>query len=96
MSPYASRKWWIISRQTGRYWILRKLESPPVVRSLRPEFPHKGIILDTETTGLNHRKEEIIGLIAFTFGDDGSIGDVIGIMAVCSSPANRSHERLRS
>lgn len=74
---------------TGRYRILRKLESRPVVGSLRPEFPHKGIILDTETTGLNHRKEEIIeiGLITFTFDDHGSIGDVIGIYGGLQQPS---------
>lgn len=73
---------------TGRYRILRKLESRPVVGSLRPEFPHKGIILDTETTGLNHSKEEIIeiGLIAFTFDDQGSIGDVTGIYGGLHQP----------
>lgn len=73
---------------TGRYRILRKLESRPVVRSQRPEFLLNGIILDTETTGLNHRKEEIIeiGLIAFTFDDQGSIGDVTGIYGGLQQP----------
>jgi DNA polymerase-3 subunit epsilon len=40
----------------------------------------RGVILDTETTGLNHRKEEIIeiGLIAFSFDQAGAIGDITG------------------
>lgn len=54
---------------TGRYRVLRKLESRAVAITIRPEFPLRGVILDTETTGLNHLKDEIIeiGIIAFTF-----------------------------
>ncbi len=51
----------------------------------------KGIILDTETTGLNHRKDEIIeiGLIAFTFDERGAIGDVTGIYGGLQQPSIR-------
>ncbi|MNR87227.1 DNA polymerase III PolC-type [compost metagenome] len=73
---------------TGRYRVLQKLEARPVARSLRSEFSLKGIILDTETTGLNHRKEEIIeiGLIAFTFNEHGVIGDVTGVYGGLQQP----------
>lgn len=74
---------------TGRYRILKKLEPRPVATSIRPEFPLKAVILDTETTGLNHRKDEIIeiGAIAFTYSDQGEIGDVTGVYGGLQQPA---------
>ncbi|OWV94178.1 3'-5' exonuclease [Rhizobium sp. R693] len=73
---------------TGNYRILRKLIPWPVVERARPEFPRQGVILDTETTGLNHRCDEIIeiGVIAFTFNDAGEIGDVTGIYGGLQQP----------
>ncbi|NEJ95406.1 3'-5' exonuclease [Rhizobium ruizarguesonis] len=67
--------------ETGRYRILQKLMPRAIAPIARPAYPLKGIILDTETTGLNARKDEIIeiGAIAFTFDATGSIGDVTGI-----------------
>ncbi|MFK3780338.1 3'-5' exonuclease [Agrobacterium sp. NPDC089420] len=73
---------------TGNYRVLRKLQPRQVVERPRPEFPRRGIILDTETTGLNHRTDEIIeiGVIAFTFDDQGAIGDVTGIYGGLRQP----------
>jgi DNA polymerase-3 subunit epsilon len=47
----------------------------------RPEFLLRGVILDSETTGLDHRRDEIIeiGAVAFTFDLLGNIGDTIGV-----------------
>jgi len=75
--------------ETGRYRILRKLEPSAVVEILRPEFPLRGVILDTETTGLDHRKDGIIeiGAIAFTFDAAGNIGDVIGLYGGLQQPS---------
>jgi DNA polymerase-3 subunit epsilon len=63
---------------SGRYRILQKLKPRRIAADIRPEFPLRGVIVDTETTGLNHRQEEIIeiGLVAFTFDQQGMIGDV--------------------
>lgn len=74
--------------ETGRYKILKKLEPRLPAATLRPGFPLNGVILDTETTGLNHRKDEIIeiGAIAFTFDGDGNIGDVTGIYSGLQQP----------
>jgi DNA polymerase-3 subunit epsilon len=74
--------------ETGRYRILKKLEPRSVATVVRPDYPLKGIILDTETTGLNARKDEIIeiGVIAFTFDDEGRIGDVSGVYGALRQP----------
>ncbi|TNM60373.1 3'-5' exonuclease [Aliirhizobium smilacinae] len=73
---------------SGRYRVLRKIEPLEVVAFPRPEFSLKGVILDTETTGLNHRNEDIIeiGLIAFTFDERGGIGDVTGVYGGLQQP----------
>ncbi|WP_409527105.1 3'-5' exonuclease [Rhizobium sp. P32RR-XVIII] len=74
---------------TGRYRILHKLPPRQVAQTLRPQFPMFGVILDTETTGLNHRKDEIIeiGAIAFSFDDEGRIGDVTGVYGGLRQPS---------
>ncbi|MDB5584450.1 MAG: polymerase subunit epsilon [Bradyrhizobium sp.] len=66
---------------TGRYRILRKLEPREVVGLRRPGFPLTGIIVDTETTGLDSRQHEIIeiGLVVFTFNEEGEVGDVLAV-----------------
>lgn len=77
--------------ETGRYRILRKLQPRPIAAFPRPEFPLKGIILDTETTGLDARKDEIIeiGMVAFTFDAAGRIGDVTATFGGLRQPAMR-------
>lgn len=75
---------------TGRYRLLQRLVPRAVVPVARPGFPLHGVILDTETTGLNHRKDEIIeiGLIAFTFDEKGNLGDVTGVFGGLRQPSN--------
>ena len=78
-----------VLRETGRYRILKKLEPRPVTASPHPGFPLRGVIVDTETTGLNHRKDEVIeiGVVAFTFDDTGAIGDVTGVYGGLQQPS---------
>jgi DNA polymerase-3 subunit epsilon len=47
------------------------------------------VILDTETTGLDHTSDEVIelGMIAFTYNEDGQIGDVIGRFNALREPS---------
>jgi DNA polymerase-3 subunit epsilon len=61
---------------TGDYKILRRLPVRDVVANPRPGFPRIGLLVDTETTGLDHRVAEVIeiGMVAFTYNDDGAFG----------------------
>jgi DNA polymerase-3 subunit epsilon len=73
---------------SGRYRILERLVPRAITDAIRQEYPFRGVILDTETTGLNHRKDEIIeiGAISFTFDDQGKIGDVTGVYCGLQQP----------
>lgn len=75
--------------ESGRYRVLRRLEPRAVQPVARPEFPLRGIVLDTETTGLNHRRDEIIeiGLVAFSFDAEGRIGEVTGVYGGLNQPS---------
>ncbi|WP_090676109.1 3'-5' exonuclease [Aureimonas jatrophae] len=75
--------------ETGRYRVLRQLVPRPVVPTPSP-WPRDlklGIILDTETTGLDHATHEVIeiGMVAFTY-DDGRIHDVVGVFSGLREP----------
>lgn len=75
--------------QTGDYRILRRLQPRPVIdRALSP-LPRLAVIVDTETTGLRHDADEVIeiGAVAFTYGDDGAIGDVVGVYGALQEPS---------
>ena len=73
---------------SGKYRVIRKIVPRPVVAQPRPGFPRIGVLIDTETTGLNARTEEVIeiGVIAFTYDDEGQFGDVIGVFNALQQP----------
>ena len=75
---------------TGRYRILTKIEPRPIAIGPRAEFLLRGVIVDVETTGLDHRSDEIIeiGAIAFTFDPSGVIGDVTGVYTELQQPVS--------
>lgn len=74
---------------TGRYRVLQKLEPRPLAAMPKPGFPLRGVIIDTETTGLSFRKNEVIevGAVAFSFDAFGAIGDVIDVYGGLQQPS---------
>jgi DNA polymerase-3 subunit epsilon len=76
--------------QTGRYRILRQLLPRPVSTDWPPAAEGRkiGIILDTETTGLDHAKDEIIelGMVAFLY-DESGIGAVVDVYSALHQPS---------
>ncbi|MDR6831500.1 DNA polymerase-3 subunit epsilon [Bosea sp. BE271] len=66
---------------SGRFRILRKLVPRPIIPRFQSAFPNLAVLVDTETTGLNHAKDEVIelGAVAFTYDNEGAIGDVVGV-----------------
>ena len=75
--------------ESGRFRILRRLTPRPVVPRAESRFPRLGLLVDTETTGLHHDRHEIIeiGAVAFTYDDDGTIGDVVGVYSGLRQPS---------
>lgn len=75
---------------TGRYRVLRQLMPRPVspMPSPWPNGLKLGVVLDTETTGLEHATHEVIelGMVAFTF-DDGGIRDVVDVFSALREPS---------
>jgi len=73
---------------TGRYRVLSKLEPRPIVPDPRAGFPMRGVIVDAETTGLNHREDEVIeiGIVSFSFDALGAIGDVTDVYGALHQP----------
>jgi DNA polymerase III subunit epsilon len=66
---------------TGDYRVLRRLQPRPIVVSgVRRQGEKIAVIVDTETTGLDHTRDEVIelGMVAFLYDEDGRIGEVIG------------------
>jgi DNA polymerase-3 subunit epsilon len=66
---------------TGDYRILRRLAPRPIVVSHTARQGEKiAVIVDTETTGLDHTRDEVIelGMVAFVYDEEGRIGEVIG------------------
>lgn len=74
---------------TGDYRILRRLQPRPVIDRALSRFPRLAVVVDTETTGLRHDTDEVIevGAVAFTYGDDGAIGDVVGLYGALNEPS---------
>lgn len=83
-----------LSRSTD-YRVLRRLvprtTSTPAIRQ---EF-NTGILLDTETTGLDHRRDEFIelGMVKFDFLPSGRIVGVRDTFSAFNEPSARPRSR---
>jgi DNA polymerase-3 subunit epsilon len=75
---------------SGDYRVLRRLRPRPVTV---PRMPSKGekiaVVVDTETTGLDSSKDEVIelGMVAFTYSESGRVGDVIDMFSALREPS---------
>ncbi|MBB3952999.1 DNA polymerase-3 subunit epsilon [Aureimonas jatrophae] len=75
---------------SGAYRVLRQVPSRPV-KALRggslPPGMRLGVVLDTETTGLDWRRHEVIeiGMVAFLFDETG-IGDTVDVFSALNQP----------
>lgn len=75
---------------TGNYKILRRLVPRPV--STAPVNPTDkiGVILDVETTGLDHAKDEIIelGVVRFSYSDADEVTAITGTFQAFREPSS--------
>lgn len=73
----------------GDYKVLRKLVPRPIIRRAESRHSKLAVLVDTETTGLSHARDEIIeiGAVAFTYDDGGNIGDVVGVYSGLRQPS---------
>jgi DNA polymerase-3 subunit epsilon len=64
---------------SGDYRVLRRLPSRVSSGDTEGPLPHIGIVLDTETTGLDHELDQVIelGMVKFHFASDGRIGPIV-------------------
>lgn len=78
---------------TGEYRVLRRLK-PREISATTSAQGRVGLIVDTETTGLDTIRDEVVelGLIAFNYADDGEIGSVIAQYEGLREPTVRMSE----
>lgn len=74
---------------TGDYRVLRRLVPRAVIARADSPFRYLAVLVDTETTGLQHTRDEVIeiGAVAFTYDGDGRIGDVVGVYSALRQPS---------
>ncbi|MGU3576679.1 3'-5' exonuclease [Brucellaceae bacterium C25G] len=74
---------------TDNYKVLRRLIPRAVIDRAESDYPRLGVIIDTETTGLQYKNDEVIeiGAVAFTYSDEGKIGDVVGTYSGLQQPS---------
>ncbi|WP_445504829.1 3'-5' exonuclease [Microvirga sp. G4-2] len=75
---------------SGQYRVLRRL-LPRSVATSRNAVPGEklAVIVDTETTGLDHTRDEVIeiGMVVFSYDEDGRIGNVVGTFNALREPS---------
>lgn len=84
---------------SGRYRVLRRLETPRYLTGEAAGQTRVGVILDLETTGLDPRKDEIIevGMVEFTYDVGGrivSIGETFSRLRQPKAPLSPEVTKL--
>ncbi len=87
--PDKHSKWIHELEQSGQYRVQRQLVPRPIRPGPLAAGLKIGVIVDVETTGLDHKKDEIIelGMVAFSYGETGGVRDVIGVFNELRQPA---------
>lgn len=72
------------------YRVLRRLAARPTYLPAAGQEVRTGILLDTETTGLDYAKDEIIelGMVKFDYAADGRIVGVRGTISAFNEPSS--------
>ncbi|MEY9749922.1 DNA polymerase III epsilon subunit-like protein [Bradyrhizobium japonicum] len=75
--------------RSGDYRILRRLVARPTYSPTIGQEVRTGVLLDTETTGLDHAKDEIIelGMVKFDYTPDGRIVGVRDTFSAFNEPS---------
>ncbi|MEH6721573.1 MAG: 3'-5' exonuclease [Aurantimonas endophytica] len=75
--------------ESGDYRVLRRLVPRPVIPRTDSAYPNLAVLVDTETTGLQHTRDEVIeiGAVAFTYNNEGKVGDVVGVYGGLHQPS---------
>ena len=79
----------------GDYRVLRKLVPRPIIGRSESRYPHLAVLVDTETTGLHHARDEVIEIdaVAFIYDDGGMIDDVVGVCSGLRQPSSPFRRR---
>ncbi len=75
---------------SGNYRVLRRLKPREIDTAYQPGPDEAvAIVVDVETTGLDHRRDEVIeiGMVAFVHDAAGRVGPVIGALSLLREPS---------